>query len=224
VVHEINNPLAGILNYARLMTRILGQGPLTPERTEKFKNYLGLVESESCRVSEIVSGLLTFSRKTEPVISDIRVGELVDRCILLCRHRLKLGGIQLVTLVDKDLPVFKGDFNQVQQCLINLIFNAVDAMPQGGTLTIRGYTDTAKGSVAVSVEDTGSGITPETMKHLFEPFFTTKKEGYGVGLGLSIVFGIMEQHEGLVEVSSKPGRGALFTLKFPCPGIQGGTE
>ncbi len=134
VVHEINNPIAGILNYAKLMSRILKTKSLDDEKISKFSGYLHLMESESSRISEIVSGLLTFSRKASPVITSIEPEKLIDRCILLSRHRMKLGKIDLQYNIENDVPMFNGDFNQLQQCIINLIFNGMDAMPQGGTL------------------------------------------------------------------------------------------
>lgn len=216
VVHEINNPLTGILNYARLMIRILKSGELTPEHIGKFSRYLNLVESESSRISEITSSLLTFSRKSDPVVSDIHVDELIHKSALLCRHRLEMSGIQLVIDCRQGLPMIKGDFSQLQQCLINLIFNSADAMPLGGRLTLAGFTGET-GDVTISVTDTGCGIPEEIMKKIFEPFFTTKQEGHGVGLGLSIIFGIMERHGGHVDVQSIEGKGSCFSLILPVP-------
>ena len=109
----------------------------------------------------------------------------------------------------------KGDINQLQQCVINLIFNAIDAMPSGGTLWLSANHDLHEKTVTISVRDTGIGIAEENLPMLFEPFFTTKKEGYGVGLGLSTVWGIMEKHGGTVKVESRPGQGATFKLLFP---------
>lgn len=286
VVHEINNPLAGILNYAKLMGKILKEKQLTPQYLEKFSHYLQLVESESARVSGIVSSLLTFSRKNEPVISDVSIPKLIDECVLLSRHRMELSHITFQCDIAPDLPVIKGDFNQLQQCLINLIFNAVDAMSpvsqgDGGgekhpalgekrlhikafcdshgmkgygddsaafgnenrvsvftenrhgrsiaahdhgnrvsMIAVKGDGDKGKnrtGDVVIQVIDTGHGIEQEHMKKIFEPFFTTKAEGYGVGLGLSIIFGIMERHGGEVTVESEVGKGSSFSLRLPVP-------
>ena len=265
VVHEINNPLAGILNYSKLMGRILKQKTLTPQYLEKFANYLQLIESESARVSGIVSSLLTFSRKNEPVISDVSVPKLINECVLLSRHRMELSQITFQSDIAPDIPVIQGDFNQLQQCLINLIFNAVDAMapkdnsdaitrgdalsqgkdpysndcnesskendrnnvvPVLKKLRINAFCDFNRGatgnephngSVVIRVIDNGHGIEKEHMKKIFEPFFTTKAEGYGVGLGLSIIFGIMERHGGQVEVESVVGKGSTFSLRLPIP-------
>ena len=220
-VHEINNPLSGILNYIRLMTRILRRGPLPEDRREKFMRYLDLVEAETDRCSHIVSSLLAFSRKSPPSFGPVQVNELLQRCIALSRHKLELQNIELVSRIEPDLPGVQGDFNQLQQCVINLVFNAIDAMPDGGTLTITGNHDRAENRVKISVADTGHGISDRDLPHIFEPFFTTKKEGYGVGLGLSTIFGIMQRHDGSVDVQSREGEGATFTLQLPVEQRQG---
>jgi len=189
VIHEINNPLSGILNYLRLMKRVLGQGPLAEDRQEKFQRYLDLVENETQRCSQIVSSLLSFSRVSPPAFGRIQIDELLTRCVLLSRHKLDLSNIRLETDIPSDLPPVQGDFNQLQQCVINLIFNAIDAMPDGGTLFLNGHVDEGRKLVTVTVKDTGRGISAPDLPHIFEPFFTTKNEGYGVGLGLSTVYG-----------------------------------
>ncbi|WP_051148588.1 hybrid sensor histidine kinase/response regulator [Desulfospira joergensenii] len=214
VVHEINNPLFGVLNYVRLMIRILNRGPLESGDAEKFMRYLALVEKETERCSTIISSLLKFSRKSEPRFGEVDLNGLLDKCILLSRHKLELSGIEQVSRIDEGLPVIQGDSNQLQQCLINLIFNAVDAMPRGGTLTLSCSHDPREKRVNLGVRDTGAGIKKEDLPHIFEPFFTTKKEGYGVGLGLSTVSGIIEHHRGSVSVESRPGH-TLFTIGLP---------
>ncbi len=215
VVHEINNPLAGILNYLRLMKKITGRGSLSEQDRQRFCDYLEIVERETDRCSKIVSGLLTFSRKSPPARSRVSVADLIRRCVLLSQHRLKLGHIELVTEVADRLPEIEGDANQLQQCVINLVFNGIDAMPDGGRLRVRAALENDPDQVVISVGDTGPGISPENLPNIFEPFFTTKREGHGVGLGLSTVFGIMQDHGGRVEVDSRPGEGATFRLIFP---------
>lgn len=215
VVHEINNPLSGILNYLRLMSRILGQNSLTEDRKKKFQRYLNLVENETSRCSRIVSSLLSFSRMSPPTYDMLQIEELLKRCILLSQHKLELSNIRLESSIPPNLPSVEGDFNQLQQCIINLIFNAIDAMPEGGTLNLSGHHDTDRNAVMVIVKDSGRGIPAEDLPHIFEPFYTTKNEGYGVGLGLSIVFGIIERHGGDITVESRAGEGAVFTLELP---------
>ncbi|MGD2271847.1 MAG: response regulator [Desulfobacterales bacterium] len=215
VVHEINNPLSGILNYLRLMLRILRRGRLTEEQKNKFQKYLEIVENETSRCSQIISSLLTFSRKSPPSFEQVRIDDLLQRCVLLSQHKLELNNIRLVSNIQADIPPVEGDFNQLQQCIINLIFNAIDAMPDGGTLNLEGYFDNSENMVTIKVKDSGPGITQANLPHVFEPFFTTKKEGYGVGLGLSTVYGIMQRHKGAATVESRQGEGAAFMLKLP---------
>jgi len=218
VVHEINNPLSGILNYLRLMVRVLNRGPLDAAQQTKFESYLELMESETDRCSRIVSSLLTFARKTPPAFTPIDFTDLMSRTLVLSQHRLDLSDIAVTQHIDPALPPVRGDFNQLQQCLINLIFNAIDAMPQGGKLDLSIRARSGDRGVSLSVRDSGAGIAPEHRNHIFEPFFTTKGEGGGVGLGLSTVYGILESHGGTVTVNSNPGHGTTFVLKLPSTG------
>jgi two-component system NtrC family sensor kinase len=220
VVHEINNPLSGILNYLRLMQRVLSKGPLADDRREKFQRYLELVENETDRCSQIVSSLLSFSRISPPAFGLVRIDELWHRSILLCRHKMDLGDIRLESDIAPNLPPIEGDFNQLQQCMINLIFNAIDAMPQGGTLNLSSGFDKNRGAVYLVVKDTGRGICARDLPHIFEPFFTTKNEGYGVGLGLSTVYGIIQGHKGSITVESESGKGAAFKIELPAAAAQ----
>jgi len=215
VVHEINNPLSGILNYLRLMIRILEKGPLKAEQQEKFQRYLDLVEKETGRCSHIISNLLSFSRKSALSFEAVQMEELLNRCIVLSKHKLDLSNIALRHSVEGGVPPVLGDINQLQQAVINLIFNAVDAMPKGGTLTLKAHYDAKENRVILTVKDTGTGIRKEDLSHIFEPFFTTKKEGFGVGLGLSTVYGIVQHHQGAIHVESRPGEGTTFFIRFP---------
>ncbi len=215
VVHEINNPLSGILNYARLMSRLLQQGELSLERRQKFQRYLSVVETETSRCSQIVSNLLSFSRRSPAAFAAVNVAELLRRSILLSQHKLELSRIRLETRIASDLPAVEGDFNQLQQCVINLIFNAIDAMPQGGVLTLEARADDPPQTVSIGVQDTGPGIPTEHLPNIFEPFFTTKSEGHGLGLGLSTVYGIVERHHGTIEARNPAQGGALFVMTLP---------
>lgn len=215
VVHEINNPLSGILNYLKLMGRILDRRPSADAETEKFRRYLDIVEKETGRCSRIISGLLTFSRKSPPAFAEVSVQDLMDRCVLLSQHKLDLGDISLTQEIEPDLPSVLGDINQLQQCIINLVFNAVDAMPEGGALFLGARYDAEEDLVILTVRDTGPGIPADEIPRIFEPFYTTKKEGHGVGLGLSTVFGIVERHKGTIRVESAVGKGATFSMKLP---------
>jgi len=248
MVHEINNPLSGILNYIKLMIHVIEKdedaslnNPLdqiqnqTQNRNKKFKSYLSIVESETQRCSDLVSGLLKFSRKTKLEQTRISVAQLIQHSLLLCNHKLELSNIVLKQRCDPDLPLVYGDFNQLEQCLINLIFNAIDAIettdaPEttdtvagpgitgarpGGILEIRAGFDPEENLVCILVKDNGKGILKEDQPFIFEPFFTTKKEGYGVGLGLSTAYGIIEKHKGTILVESIPAVGSQFVIKLP---------
>jgi two-component system NtrC family sensor kinase len=215
VVHEINNPLAGILNYLRLMIKVLGRGTLNQENLEKFQRYLNLVESETSRCSRIVSNLLAFSRKSETEFKKIDLQQLLQKCMMLSQHKLDLQDIQVRINLDSSMPNVWGDFNQIQQCLINLIFNAIDAMPSGGTLSIMCSHDKNRNMVEITVKDTGRGIAKEDLPRIFDPFYTTKMEGEGLGLGLATVQGIIERHKGMIHVDSEMGKGTAFVIRLP---------
>jgi signal transduction histidine kinase len=204
------------------MIKILGRGDPDGEQRNKFSNYLALVESETARCSKIVSNLLAFSRKSEFEFREVSIDELLERCVILSRHKMDLQDIKVRLDVGADLPNIWGDFNQIQQCIINLIFNAVDAMPGGGVLTVRSLCPAGEGFVHIRVEDTGCGIQNEDLPHVFDPFFTRKGEGKGLGLGLSTVCGIIERHRGSISVESEPGRGSVFTIRLPVDKKDGG--
>jgi len=215
VAHEINNPLSGMLNYLLLMIKMVKRGPLERESAEKFEGYLSLIEGEVRRCSQLVSNLLAFSRKSELEFSEIDINGLLKKCVLLSQHKLSLQNIQIRTYLDPALPKIWGDFNQIQQCVINLIFNSIDAMPRGGTLTLRSACFPQRGTAEIQVIDTGSGIAKEDIPKVFDPFFSKGKEGKGVGLGLSTVRGIIEHHKGSIHLDSDPGKGTVFTMGIP---------
>ncbi len=220
VVHEINNPLTGILVYVGLMSKILSSGSLPADSIAKFQGYLSRMQTELERCSKIVSNLLDFSRKSKLEFSPVNINELLSKCIDLSEHKLVLQNIRVQTYLGRDLPMIQGDFNQLQQCIINLIFNAVDAMPEGGVLRIESSLDSAKSLIHILVRDTGYGISKEDFPYIFDPFFTTKKAGKGLGLGLSTTFGIIDRHKGAIHVESEPGKGTAFQIELPVSGYK----
>jgi signal transduction histidine kinase len=196
------------------MAKIVTKG-LTLEKTEKFSRYLDIAITETDRCSRIVSNLLTFSRKSSMTFEPVDVTDLIRRCELLSRHKLELQNVTLTVEPGKDIPRILADANQIQQCIINLIFNALDAIPEnGGAITVSAQYNPAKKQVAVHVKDTGTGINEKNLPHIFEPFYTTKEAGYGVGLGLSTVYGIMERHGGAVQMEATSPEGTHFALLF----------
>lgn len=215
VVHEINNPLSGVLNYIRLMIKMINRGTLATEQIQKYQKYLDLMESEVSRCTDIVYNLLEFSRKSKLGFNAVNINDLLEKCILLSDHKLTLQDIQIKTHLNPDIPHIFGDFNQLQQCILNLIFNAADAMSDGGILNIGSSYIPGKGLAEIEIADNGRGIAQKNLSKIFDPFFSTKKEGKGLGLGLSVVYGIIERHKGTIGVESELGNGTVFTIKLP---------
>lgn len=215
VAHEINNPLSGVLNYLRLMMRISGSGAPDNDNAAKFQRYLETAEKEVARCSRIVSNLLAFSRKSTLAFAPVNIIELLERCIELSRHRLEMNNVELVTDLPENLPLATGDISQLQQCMINLIFNALDAMPGGGRLTISAGRSADGRDVVMEVKDNGCGISEQDKAHIFDPFFTTKQEGHGTGLGLSTTYAIIERHGGGIDVRSRVGQSTSFIVTLP---------
>ena len=212
VAHEVNNPLAGIATYAKLLRKKLlrraGEGGPVGEDAETAK-ILELVESESQRCGEIVRNLLLFSRTPEDL------GPIVERCSALVHHQAELQQVEMRVEIAPELPRVVCDASQVQQVVLALAMNAIEAMPQGGRVTLTAGPDPAGDAVVLRVSDSGCGIQKDDLARIFEPFFTTKPEGKGVGLGLAVVYGIVERHHGRVSVESSPGQGSTFTVCLP---------
>jgi PAS domain S-box-containing protein len=214
-VHEINNPIAGIHTLAKLMLRTLEEGQLDVEEFKEFHRYLELIAHESSRCGQIVSNLLSFSRQKEIERRPVDLNEIIRSVVLLCQHRMELQNVVLEEKLDPHLPEITGDYNQIQQCIMNLIFNAIEAMPDGGKLTLSTSFKKNDRMVHIKISDTGCGVPKENLSIIFEPFFSTKEEGKGVGLGLSVVYGIIREHQGTIYVQSEVSKGSTFTIRFP---------
>lgn len=216
MAHEINNPLAGILTYAKLVRKWIDRDQLTSASKKlEASQCLELIASESRRCGDLVKNLLVFSR-TAPLnkqTTDIR--EVIDRSIRLVRHQLELSGIQLQLDLPSDLPLIQCDAAQIEQVLLALILNAIDAMTRGGNLWISTRLDDQDFEYRITVRDDGTGIAPEILAQIFEPFLTTKQTGKGVGLGLAVSNRIVEQHDGRIDVQSELGKGTAFTIHLP---------
>ncbi|MFC1828703.1 ATP-binding protein [Thermodesulfobacteriota bacterium] len=213
--HEINNPIQGLLTFSNVMEDTLAKGKPSPEDLENFKNHLAIMSRELERCGNIISGLLSFSRESSMEYRDIDLNEVIESVLKLIRHKLKLRDIQLATRLSPGLLMIEGDSYQIQQCFLNLIFNAIEAMPEGGQLNIVTQFDSEKKKIRIEIRDTGYGIPEEIQGHLYDPFFTTKGEGEGTGLGLSIVYGVIKNHRGKIKIDSKIGEGTSFILEFP---------
>ncbi|MBK9309054.1 MAG: PAS domain S-box protein [Nitrospira sp.] len=206
VAHEINNPLGGILNCLYNLRK----GTLTAARQEE---YWASMEYGVRRVQKIVRQLLDFSQQHEPEFSPADMNRIVEQVLVLTTHLFGPNHIRLDVLPGHELPSVIVDRHMIEQVLMNLILNAVQAMKNGGTLTIR--TSVVEGVCRVDVTDTGSGIPASVLPRIFDPFFTTKGEGEGTGLGLSVNLGIAERHGGNILVESEVGKGTTFTLCLP---------
>jgi len=216
IAHEINNPLATVLTYIRLMIKLIDLNRFSPERIEDISRYLATMESETARCGEIVKNLLAFSRQSNMRIKSSSITDIIDKTLFLIAHDLQIKGIQLRKNIEPDLPNVQCDFQQIQQALLNLMYNATDAMLDGGILTVTANRKAGTEKfLDVMISDTGFGITEEDREKIFDPFFTTKETGKGVGLGLSVVYGIITRHNGTIEVESKPGRGSTFKMSLP---------
>jgi two-component system NtrC family sensor kinase len=215
VAHEVNNPLSGILTYAKLLRKWVASGQVEREKREEAMQCLELIASESRRCGELVKNLLTLSRTAPMNVQSTDLRTVIDRCLLLVRHPLELGGIQLHLNLAEDVPRVSCDPAQMEQVFLALIMNAIDAMPRGGNLWIETALSNDETEIKIQVRDDGAGIAPDVLAQIFEPFLTTKESGHGVGLGLAISRGIVERHHGRIEVESELGRGTTFTVTLP---------
>lgn len=219
VAHELNSPLGGILIYANLLLEDI------PSEDPKQKDLKEIID-QTLRCKEIVKDLLEFSRKSAHQRVSCSINQSIRQTVdllskqSLIQSPLFLGpivqpSVQVVMEIDPDLPLISADPNRLNQILVNLIINAVDAMEGKGTLTLRTYQRPSEKKAVLEVSDTGVGIPPENIPKIFEPFFTTKEVGKGTGLGLSTVYGIVQEHGGSIEVRSEVGQGTTFVLEFP---------
>src|SRR6201998_509430 len=215
LAHEINNPLSGILTYAKLLRKWIDREDSGESRRAEIRDALDLIALESRRCGDLVKNLLTFSRATPMNLQPANLNEVIDRSLRLVQHQLDLAGIQVQPQLDPDLPPVVCDAAQIEQVLLALIMNALDAMPQGGNLWLTTSFGHEPNQVRIVVRDDGSGIPPEILPRIFEPFLSTKETGRGVGLGLAISQSILERHNGNIEVQSETGRGTTFTVTLP---------
>jgi two-component system, NtrC family, sensor kinase len=212
VAHEINNPLAGILTYSKLLKKRLGHDAAANRENIAM---LDLMESESRRCGEIVRNLMTFGRSTSMNCEPTDLNSILDRCVRLVQHQLELKNIELHLRLATDLPNVRCDPGQIEQVVLALVMNAIDAMANGGNLTLCTRKLPAPGEVQIEVRDDGVGMPPEVLANMFEPFFTTKERSRGLGLGLAISRNIVERHQGRIEVTSELGKGTIFQISLP---------
>ncbi|MFA6438895.1 MAG: ATP-binding protein [Bacteriovoracaceae bacterium] len=214
VAHELNNPLEGILTYAKLIRKRMNRPGLTEEEQTEIVSELTMIADETARCGNIVKNLLLFSRKQVGEFKQNDIRMLVEQSAKLMEHHLKMNNIvQRINYADP-LPLVVCDGEQIQQALLALQINAVESMQSEGTMEIVAL-KASDDTVTITISDTGIGIRSEDLPHIFEPFFTTKKEGKGTGLGLAVVYGIIERHHGTITVVSEPNKGTTFTITLP---------
>lgn len=207
VAHELNNPLTSILLNSYLLLE-------NQNLDESSRQNLQLVIDETKRCSSIVSGLLEFARQTPPERVSVDVNQVIESTMLLMETHALVNRVRIVTGVTRELPPLMVDVNKIKQVFTNIIMNAMDAMPDGGNLTIRSRLSEDARYVEVEFQDTGKGIPEEHLKKIFDPFFTTKGTK-GTGLGLAISYGIIQQHGGSIQVKSMVGQGTAMIISIP---------
>jgi two-component system NtrC family sensor kinase len=214
VVHEINNPLATISACAEALESRVSEGEFKESAAlEDLREYLGLIRSEAFRCKMITNGLLDFSRSRATAHVRVNLSDVISSATRLLSHQRRGEKVEFEIDTPDDLPPVSGDAGQLQQAVIALATNAIDAMPEGGLLKIGSK---ANGKyVLVEVSDTGVGIPQQDITRIFEPFFTTKEIGKGTGLGLAVCYGILTEHGGSLDVQSTPGIGTTFTISLP---------
>ena len=208
VAHELNNPINNII---LTIDSLMSGRKITDERR---LDMLDDILTQAVRASRIVKNLLDFSRSDTATIDDLDIALVLQETIKISENQITVNNIKLHVDLTTDLPVVRGNRHALQQVFINLLTNAVHAMPSGGELLVRAATENHR-KIVISVCDTGSGIAEENLPNIFDPFFTTKEVGKGTGLGLSVSYGIIKKHGGRITVDSTPGKGSTFTVELP---------
>ncbi|OGL64709.1 MAG: hypothetical protein A3I72_14730 [Candidatus Tectomicrobia bacterium RIFCSPLOWO2_02_FULL_70_19] len=212
IAHEINNPLAGILTYAKLLTKRLKSAPADPKTLEQVSKSLPMIERETERCSVIVRSLLDFARQREPLLQEVNVNDVIGEALSLLMHQMVIKGISVERHLE-DLPAVWADHGQLRQVFVNIAMNACEAMSKGMTLTVNSCLLPDEGMIKIEFSDTGVGISGEDVSKIFDPFFTTKEKG--TGLGLSVVYGIIHRHGGRVDIKSQVGKGTSVAVRLP---------
>lgn len=218
VAHEVNNPLFGILTYAKLCRKAVEESALADDARGPLVEQLTVIERESRRCGEIMRNLLTFARQAPRRREPNNLNELADRAVRLMRHQFEIQGIELETDLAASPAEVNSDAGQIQQVVLVLLSNAAEAMPQGGRLRVA--TERAQDAARLRVRDWGPGIRADVLPHIFEPFFTTKEEQQRTGLGLAVAKSIIDQHGGAIEVHSNQGQGTEFVVTLALAGAQ----
>jgi hypothetical protein len=206
VAHEVNTPLAVISNYAQMLAKQVAQD-------EQKSRMLEKIAKQTFRASEIVNGLLNFSRTSSTEFGEVDLNRVIQETLSLVEHQMKNAGVEVRAQLEPELAPIHGNAGKLQQVFLNLFLNARDAMDGGGVLHVK--TSPEDGGARVEVSDTGHGIAPEHVHRIYDPFFTTKATRRGTGLGLSVSYGIIQEHGGSIEVFSRAGGGTRFQVELP---------
>ncbi len=216
VAHEINNPLAGILTYAKLLLKKIQHNGFAANDKENVRQYLEMISNESARCGDIVKNLLQFSRQTQVNLQPNNANEIIRQSVRLVQHKIDLMNLETRIQLDEQAPTLICDAQQIKQALVALLINACEAMKSGeGVLEVTSGFNPERRMIEIAVRDNGTGMDEETQQHIFEPFFSTKEDVKGVGLGLAVVYGIINRHGGEIAVESALGQGTTFTLRLP---------
>jgi two-component system NtrC family sensor kinase len=215
VAHELNNPLSGIVAYAKLLIKRIDTNRLSEDGYQKSREILDMIMNEALRCGEIVKNLLQFSRQSDIVVRPNDMREIINESVRLIEHLVNLRSIHLELAIEDDLPQITCDSQKIKQMLLALLINGCDALADEGKLRVSCRFIRDKECVEIVVQDNGVGMDKETERRIFEPFFTTKEEGEGVGLGLAVALSIIERHGGTISVNSTKNQGTTFTILLP---------
>ena len=214
VAHEINNPLSGILIYAKLISKQLNNQELTPTKKESMLKHLKLIESETKRCGDIVKGLLDFSRKDQNDFEPRHLHDILFETYELMSHSMKVANINFLSDFSAKTDLIFCSPNQIKQVCVAILVNASEAVTENGEILIRTLNPDDQ-HIRIEIVDNGVGISDEDIPHIFEPFFSTKEKASGIGLGLAIVHGIVQSHKGKTDVKSERGKGATILITLP---------
>ena len=212
VAHELNNPLEGILTYSRLISKKLKSSNGNGDNTSVIK-YLDLISDETARCGKIVKDLLLFSHKEDEEFTEENLISIIDKSITIIDHHLEMHDVSLLKEYEKDEIIIQCDDLKIQQALIALFMNAIEAIHNTGKIIIKAVVENSH--AVISIKDEGTGISQKDLPHIFEPFFSTKEAAQGTGLGLAVAYGIITGHGGKIFVEETSPQGTTFKIELP---------
>jgi len=214
VAHEINNPLSGVLTYTKLVYKQLQNLEFNAKEKDPMLRYLKVIEDETKRCGDIVKGLLDFSRKDQLEFASSSLHKLLNDTHQLMEHQMKISNINFIEEYGAEKDLIRCSENQIKQAVIAILLNSIEAVIENGEIRIRTSNPDPE-HIHLEIFDNGSGISPRDLPHIFEPFFSAKEKVSGIGMGLSIVHGIVQSHQGKVEVKSQLGEGTTISIMLP---------